>query len=481
MRISSLGTAGALALCLFAAERESAACGGCFVPVKENTVVTGHRMAVAISMTQSVLWDQIQYSGDPAEFSWVLPVRADARLEIAHDAWFEVLDAATNVTIQAPPTNCGPNGGGFGCGSSSNDSAKFSGGSYLGNDGVEVLHQATVGPYETVTLSSKTPGALDKWLADHGYNVPEGIKPVIQAYIAEGFDFLALKLIPGEGVSAMKPVRVITPGAGFALPLRMVGAGTGATTAIKLFVIAEGRYHTKNFADAMVSTAELRWDYDTSSSNYGAVRSATLAQNDGQTFLTSYAKRRTLLGGATGFYGSYYGVGYGSIGDSYFRQGANDGEPLTSLALNHCADRLSGYFDSLDTVVTDCDAGGTCTTPPPGSIGASGLACGKLDDLAVALTGMHPHDVWLTRLEAELPRAGLAKDLILEAAPSQVERANLLIPERYLNHPCNFDNALALPSRPSRPAFPGGVVLLGIGLAALGWAMRRRAPVWASR
>jgi MYXO-CTERM domain-containing protein len=44
---------------------------------------------------------------------------------------------------------------------------------------------------------------------------------------------------------------------------------------------------------------------------------------------------------------------------------------------------------------------------------ASAYACGGLDDLAVALGGMHPTDVWVTRLEAQLPRAALVKDLTL--------------------------------------------------------------------
>ena len=53
------------------------------------------------------------------------------------------------------------------------------------------------------------------------------ILPVIDAYVAEGFNFLALKLVPGQGVDSMRPVRVTTPGAAATLPLRMVAAGTG--------------------------------------------------------------------------------------------------------------------------------------------------------------------------------------------------------------------------------------------------------------
>ena len=43
----------------------------------------------------------------------------------------------------------------------------------------------------------------------------------IDAYVAEGSDFLVMKLVPGQGVDSMRPVRVTSPGAGLTLPLRM--------------------------------------------------------------------------------------------------------------------------------------------------------------------------------------------------------------------------------------------------------------------
>ena len=482
MRISSLGLAATALLSLATASRAAEACGGCFVQPNENTVVTGHRMAMSISMTQSVLWDQIEYAGDPAEFSWVLPIKPGASIELANDAWFEVLDAATTTTIVAPRLSCQRSNGGFGCGRSSSDT-KFSAnaaGEY--ESPVDVLHQATVGPYETVTLSTKKPGALDKWLADHGYKVPDGIQPVLNAYVKEGFDFIALKLIPGKTVSAMRPVRVVSPGAGFALPLRMVGAGTGATTAIKLFVIGEGRYQTKNFANARVLPLDVVWNFDTSSSSYSTVRASTLARNDGKTFLTGYARRGSLLEPSNEQ--PSYSVNYGfsrppSIGQRYFQQGAKTDPKAVPGSSSACEAAISKLTDSLDVVVRDCDEKGHCVAPPPGFLAASKLACGKLDDLAVAMVGMHPHDVWVTRLEAELPRAALATDLLLEAAAVQSELSNSIEPERYINNPCGFDNAGGSMFGKRKDDGPnGGVAALALALAALCWSARRWQPGW---
>lgn len=45
------------------------ACGACFSPPDTPTVVSGHRMVMSISEQQTVLWDQIQYQGEPEDFA----------------------------------------------------------------------------------------------------------------------------------------------------------------------------------------------------------------------------------------------------------------------------------------------------------------------------------------------------------------------------------------------------------------------------
>src|SRR5262252_6217171 len=88
-------------------------------PPEVDTVVTGHRMAFSISTTQSVLWDQIQYSGNPKEFAWVLPVKPGTQVQLSTDAWLAALDANTATIIEPPPfPTCysKSTGGGFGGG-----------------------------------------------------------------------------------------------------------------------------------------------------------------------------------------------------------------------------------------------------------------------------------------------------------------------------------------------------------------------------
>lgn len=413
----SLVTGATLGLLAAAAlPSDARACGGCFAPQDPPTVVSGHRMVMSVSPTKSVLWDQIQYAGNPAEFAWVLPVKPGAEIEASTAAFFETLEAQTAVRVVPPMLDCGGgSSGSFGCGASQNlaSGAEDSGGEPP-QDPVTVVHQGTVGPYETVTLSTTEPGALNTWLESHGYNVDATSQPIIDSYVNEGFDFIALRLQPGKGVSQMTPVRVTMAGGNLTLPLRMVGIGTGAETPIVLYVIGEGRYTVQNFSEVSVETSLLSWNFKTQESNYTELRDDALGRNDGRSWLTTYAQQGAFFG-----YYDEFGGGGGGLLQSYFAQALKNGE--TDLSCT--APATSGL------VVNPCPPGEpwdspACSTAEVGTVDARTLACGDATDVAAALDGMHLEDVWITRMEANLPRAALAEDLVLKAASSQVAVSN---------------------------------------------------------
>jgi hypothetical protein len=457
-------------LAIAAVPREARACGGCFIPPSESTVVTGHRMALSISPTQAVLWDQIQYAGDPAEFSWVLPVKPGAFVEVASDAFFDVLEAGTQTLVQAPPEGCRSPGGGSGFGCSASEAALSDGSAGAQNGGVEIVHHGTVGPYETVTLSASDPNALTNWLDENGYELPPSVAPTVASYVNEGFDFIALKLQPGKDVKQMKPVRVITSGAGYTLPLRMVAAGAGANVDLVLFVIGEGRYQAGNFENGRVPPNLVTWNFRDDSSDYGILRLEALAAHGGRTWLTSYARRDPFLSPIFDALGQ---VSYlvdpvdftqaSQLADAYFLQGAKNGE-IPSAAGCSAATQHAG---SMKVEPSGAD-----------EIAASDFACGDLDDLAVAFTGLHPADVFLTRLEARLPVELLDVDLTLQAADEQQEIAHRFAAGLKVNACWDSEPAAAglfvpTPGSPRIP--PGALVALVLGAAGVSLALRRRA------
>lgn len=401
-------------------------------------------MAFAISETQTVLWDQFQYQGDPADFSWVLPVRPGAYVEVAEDAWLASLDTFTSPVVVPPQLNCASsNGGGCSCGAIESDAASARGfdDSANGGPGVSVVRRERVGPYDTVVLRSEDPEALTDWLVVNGYSIPDEIRPVIDAYVDEGNDFLALRLAPSVGVDQMEPVRVITPGGDYLLPLRMVAAGVGSYVDIKLFVIAEGRYTMPDMAEVAIDERKLEYDFATNSHNYLALRAAALAQNGGKSALVSYARKRPFdtenarpnLGIPITYTASDASANlrYGAtrLSQLYFGQAAAD----RGVALPTCAPPLA----DARQVVKSCPPSQDCEPPAPGVLASAAFECNGSSDLATALTGMHPDRVWLTRFDLNLPSTALDADCVVSPAVADVEVDPLLDPRKAKNPPCS--------------------------------------------
>ena len=266
----AFGVGAAATLATLVGASDARACGGCFAPPGPSTQVSAHRMAFAISNHRTVLWDQIQYVGEPSSFGWVLPIKTAVDVGVSSDELFSRLENGTREQIIPPPlpecppparvcrTACDPTEGPVGFAVDGSASA---------DAGVTVWDSGIVGPYETTQLSATDGTALRTWLKGHGYVLPDAIAPIVDAYIAEGFGFLAIKLVPGSDVSRMVPIRIAFDGASPSLPLRMVAAGTGSFVGIKLFVFGEGRWEAQNFPNAEIATKDLVWDFRANGSN----------------------------------------------------------------------------------------------------------------------------------------------------------------------------------------------------------------------
>ena len=457
----------ALGLALTTTPSDAEACGGCFVAPTESTVVSGHRMALSISTEKTTLWDAIEYAGDPTEFSWVLPVKPGAEVDVAHQAFFTALEAGTVSQITPPPEGCEVDSS-SGCGSDQFEVDSLGGSSGSGTGGgVTVIQEKTVGPYDSVTLAATDPTALNTWLDDNGYGVPEDVQPIIDAYVAEGFDFIALKLSPGQGVRSMTPVRVTTIGSSFELPLRMVAAGAAANVDLVLYVLAEGRYEAANFGNGHVPQKLVTWDFRTDSSNYAELRLAALGADEGNIWLTTHAERDGLIWNGPGAFRQINtSTGFFStIAEVYFNEGLDD--PQATHNPWECVQDIQSYADKSGKV-------GSAAAP------LEDFTCGELDDIAVALEGIHLQDLWITRLEASLPKAALSQDLKLQAASEQERVPSAYTAELKVNHCWDSERASSgtpvpwwMP-RGNGPLPPGAFMMLVMGAAGLYLVARRR-------
>lgn len=351
-----------------AAAPDARACGGCFGPPGPPTQVTAHRMAFAVSTHRTILWDQIEYAGAPSSFGWVLPIRSAVDVGVSTDALFQRLDSFTQPRISPPPpptcpppekkcrTTCPHAYPSADAGLASDTKAADT-----ASAPVDVWSHEVVGPYEATQLSSTDSTALRTWLTDHGYVLPSAIAPVIDAYVAEGFGFLAVKLVPGAGVDRMVPIRIAFDGASPTLPLRMVAAGTGENVGIKLFVLGEGRWEAQNFDNAEIATSDLIWDWRAMGSNFGTLENAAISTHSGKVWIAESSDDASI--------------------DSYF---------------------------------------GSLPPPPPDDAGDASVfkSATDLDEMHGAFPTRT--SVRVTRLFAQLPSSALATDLQLQASTGGV-------------------------------------------------------------
>ncbi len=445
-------------------ERSAEACGGCFVPPENNTVVTDHRMILSVGQGQSTLYDQIRYQGSPESFAWVLPISGEAQVGLSADVVFSAIDSMTQVSVVAPPRNCAPPPN---CNAARDSAPSAAGGAFAdsGAPGVTVTKQEVVGPYETVQLQATNPQALNEWLATNGFSIPNDVKPVVAAYVTEHFNFLAMKLKPGATVRSMRPVRVTTPGSTVTLPLRMVAAGTGAVVGISLWVLAQGRYEATNFPMFSIKSEDLAWDWVANASNFKQLRAQKTAATGGRGWEleTSISLPTDQIDNA--------------VRNGFF-SGGGPGAPRP-------APSADGDY-----------------TPIPAADGKPGKTAEQVrdEDLGVLLGRVIPGaQLRTTRMRADLAHAALTEDLVLAATPDQSQLGTTRQVTRELNEPIcpvfdgcevvgqaprseanskmGIDNGAAARSNCSTSsgnAASGGALFAGLGLVGLVMSRLRR-------
>lgn len=455
---ASVALAGAFSI---NATSDARACGGAFYPPpptptspEKPGVVTDHRTVIALTGTMTTVWDQIEYAGDPAEFAWVLPVRGAVTVGLGNDEFLTALDKATALEIRAPrhrcarPYNDGCGGSGnAGCGSDeASEPWGFEEG-YQEDAGIFATNRQVAGPYAAVQVHGDDESAIVGWLRAHKFQVPTEIEPIFKAYIADGFDFVAVRLAKGKSVGAMVPIRVSWKGLTPTLPLRMSAAGVDQKVGIKLFVIADARWKTKNIPTFSVDPSGVSWDFVQQKSNYTTIRDKMAATFDGRAFALEssmdLAKSGLPLITSEPPPADDGGVPVDAVTTEVDGSDASD-DAATDAAVE-------------DTAKPEYDAG----TPPAISPYAS--------DVEIAFGTFPSRRV--TRLRAELPVKYLDQDLELEADENQQVLDRKLQLTKASTAPVCPTSASVAGEGDSAPIRASIVIVLG----AIGAVLARRA------
>jgi hypothetical protein len=161
---------------------------------------------------------------------------------------------------------------------------------------VKIEAQFTVGEYDVVILSANDSLALDTWLRQNKYNIPDGAEEVLRPYVQNGLKFFVAKVDPTkvtfkDGMATLSPLRFHYDDDKFALPVRLGLLNASGKQDLIVHILARGkRYEVSNYKNVTIPT---NIDLDESAKAefggfYAALFDRTLEENPGAV-ITEYA------------------------------------------------------------------------------------------------------------------------------------------------------------------------------------------------
>ena len=280
------------ALVLTVAPNVAHACGGFFcnsTPVEQNA----ERILFEVDLDNEIVTAtvEIQYTGDADDFAWVVPVLEipdDPQLEIAPGSLMTLLEASTNKQLIFPPTTCTrPPDPPF----VFSESVVLAGGDDIDREnGIDVTELEQVGPYAPQRIRSDDADALIEWLNTNGYLITSAMEPAVQEYVAQGYDFLGMKLAPDAGVTDIQPIVIQYPGTEPMVPVVLTSVAAGPEMPILTFIAGASRWESSNYANLELDDDErVMADPRTGRDNYYSLARFLTDDSDGRAVVTEFA------------------------------------------------------------------------------------------------------------------------------------------------------------------------------------------------
>jgi MYXO-CTERM domain-containing protein len=166
-----------------------------------------------------------------------------------------------------------------------------------------VVFQGAVGPYAAAVLQSADSSELKTWLTTNGYYLDPRAGQIIDTYVTEGKYFVALKLLNGQGVSAIRPLVLTFHGSEPCVPLRLTAIAAFPDMPVTVYMLGPSRAVPLGFYELKLD--ELRIDWQSNGSNYPALLGEAANEAGGNAFVTEYAGTTAVAGGLLWAAGRY--------------------------------------------------------------------------------------------------------------------------------------------------------------------------------
>jgi hypothetical protein len=241
---------GALALVLGAVwpTGDARPCGAFFpTRAEQNLAIDAQRALMVVGENQVDLHLQLAADSGNADFAWVVPVPKAPELALGDAAIFDALETATRPTVTFKGGS--DSGGGF-CGSA----ADAKGGLGRNDQGVNHFGGGTLGGYTYDIVGGDDGAAIESWLTDKGYRVPETFDEAIAPYLSASV-FVAVRLTASTEVANLQPLVISYArpfGASLGYAFAIGRLSTPDTAPFVLWVLADKRYRIANYGSVEV-------------------------------------------------------------------------------------------------------------------------------------------------------------------------------------------------------------------------------------
>ena len=224
------------------------------------------RVVIARDGDRTVLTMASDFQGDPKEFAVVVPVPVVLQKAQVHIADPGIVDRLHDYSVPRLVEYRDPNPcpeaakqivisedlhtrGGIAASMKSVD--------VMGS--VRIVAQYKVDEYDIFILSAGEGRALDQWLRQNGYRIPEGAPAVLQSYIKQGMYFFVAKVDLNEqkrlGFTFLRPIQVAYESPKFMLPIRLGMVNAQGPQEMFVFTLTRaGRVEPINYRSVRVPT-----------------------------------------------------------------------------------------------------------------------------------------------------------------------------------------------------------------------------------
>lgn len=266
------------------------ACGGFFCSfapmnqVSENILFVDHGDSVTTHV-------QIAYTGEAADFAWILPVPARPSLAVSHNELFRQLQFATQpaFVLEWPEQENE-------CGTFFPPFFRTLEEAATADDGVTVVSEARVGPYDTVILTADDPEAVVNWLVANGYQLGELGPQLLAPYVDAGMHFLALRLAPDRELGDLQPIAMTYAADTPMIPIQLTAIATEPDLGVTAWILGQDRAVPVNYRHVQINEALVDWF--NGGFNYNDVVSAAVDEAEGGlAFVTDYAGPSQIMEG----------------------------------------------------------------------------------------------------------------------------------------------------------------------------------------